>query len=86
MAKGNVADAVGLMVILAGSSAICTPLLLRFLLPLLAESQTLRVDGLKVVLTLLVTQLLPLFAGLSVRQWHPSLAHKLKHPADRVAK
>jgi len=85
IAKGNVAAAVGLMVILAGSSAICAPVLLRFLLPFMARGQTLRVDALKMVVTLLLSQLLPLFAGLSVRHWRPALADKLRSPADRVS-
>ena len=85
MAKGNVAVAVGLMVILAGSSVFCVPLLLRFLLPLMAKSQNLRVDALKLVVTLLVSQLLPLFAGLCLHQWRPAMANKLKHPADRMS-
>jgi BASS family bile acid:Na+ symporter len=85
MAKGNVAAAVGLMVVFAGSSAICAPLLLRFLLPLVARSQILRVDARKMVATLLLSQLLPLFAGLSVRQWRPALADKWKLPADRTS-
>src|SRR5215475_6172448 len=36
MAKGNVTRAVGLMMVLAGSSALLAPLLLRLLLPLVA--------------------------------------------------
>jgi BASS family bile acid:Na+ symporter len=43
MAKGNVAAAIGLMVLLAGSSAICAPLLLRLLLPVMTRSQALSV-------------------------------------------
>lgn len=37
------------------------------------------------VKTLLSSQLLPLCAGLSVRQWRPALAERLKPPADRVS-
>jgi BASS family bile acid:Na+ symporter len=85
MAKGDVPAAVGLMVILASSSVFCAPLLLRLLLRLTAKDQILRVDVFKLVVTLLVSQLLPLFAGLSLRQWRPAIADKLKHPADRVS-
>jgi BASS family bile acid:Na+ symporter len=85
MARGNVAAAIGLMVILAGSSAICTPLLLRALLPLMRKSQTLRVNLFRMVLMLLLTQLLPLFAGLTVCQSFPALAGRLKHPADLLS-
>ena len=85
IARGNVATAVGLMVILAASSTICAPLLLRFLLPLLTESRTVRVDLLRMVVMLLLSQLLPLFTGLSVRHYRPALADRLEHPADMVS-
>ena len=41
MAKGNVPVSVGLMVVLAGSSAILAPLLLTILLPLVARGASL---------------------------------------------
>jgi BASS family bile acid:Na+ symporter len=82
IAKGNVATAVGLMVLLAGSSALAAPLLLHFLLPLLSASKTLHVDAVKIVVTLLVTQLAPLCLGLSIRHWLPGLANKLQAPAN----
>lgn len=85
MAKGNIAAAVGLMVILAGSSTICTPLLLRALLPLTAKNQFQRVDIFRMVTMLLFTQLLPLFAGLALRQSYPALASTLKRPGDRLS-
>ncbi|MBV8137109.1 MAG: bile acid:sodium symporter [Deltaproteobacteria bacterium] len=85
IARGNVATAVGLMVILAASSTICAPLLLRFLLPLMTESRTVRVDLLRMVVMLLLSQLLPLFTGLSVRHYRPALADRLEHPADMVS-
>src|SRR5436190_6204258 len=49
MAKGNTAVAVGLMVVLAGSSAILAPLLLRLLLPLMSGDQPLKIDAAKIV-------------------------------------
>jgi bile acid:Na+ symporter, BASS family len=85
IAVGNVAAAVGLMVILAGSSAIAAPLLLRLLLPLLAGSDSLQVDAVKIVVTLLVTQLLPLCLGLALRHWRSSLAEKLLKPAHLIS-
>src|SRR5262249_45455519 len=66
IARGNVPVAVGLMVILAGSSAILSPELLSVLLPLMTEGATVRVDPLGLVATLLATQLLPLLAGLLI--------------------
>jgi BASS family bile acid:Na+ symporter len=86
IAKGNVPVAVGLMVLLAGSSAMLAPLLLGVLLPLVSEGQPLQVDAVKISLTLLVTQLLPLCAGMAIRQWRPALADRLQKPADLVSK
>jgi bile acid:Na+ symporter, BASS family len=85
LAKGNVGAAVGLMVLLASSSAILAPPLLRLLLPLMAQSQSMKIDTTKMIETLLVSQMLPLFAGLGLREWRPNLAGALKRPADRVS-
>src|SRR5437588_10908106 len=49
MAKGNVTLAVGLMVLLAGSSAILAPLLLGPLLSVVAQGSTLKLDVLKII-------------------------------------
>jgi len=84
LAKGNVPVAVALMVILAGASAILAPLLLSALLPLVAGRGDLRVDTLKIVTTLLVCQLTPLFIGLVLRERRPRLAEKLKKPGPRM--
>ena len=82
MAKGNVGVSVGLMVILAGASAILAPLLLGILLRFMSGGELLHVDTLKMVKTLLVSQLLPLSAGLAVRLRRPNLAHRLKKPCE----
>lgn len=84
MAKGNVIIAVGLMVILAGSSALLAPLLLYFLLPMVSGSGDLKVDAFKIVLTLLMSQLVPLGVGLLIRNRNPLLAAKLQKPANRL--
>jgi BASS family bile acid:Na+ symporter len=73
------------MVILAGSSALVAPILLSLLLPLMVREATLQVDAVKIVGTLLVTQLLPLCAGLAVRHWRPNLAERLQKPANRLS-
>jgi BASS family bile acid:Na+ symporter len=93
IAKGNVGVAVGLMVILAGSSALAAPLLLQILLPVVlrflralpADSAPLAIDGGKIVMTLLVAQFLPLCAGLGMRHWRPALADRLKRPANVIS-
>jgi BASS family bile acid:Na+ symporter len=86
IARGNVAVAVGLMVVLAGSSAIVAPVLLSCLLPLMSGSEALTVDAAKIVVTLLVTQLIPLGAGVALRQCRPKLAERLQGPATLASK
>ncbi|MCR4411200.1 MAG: hypothetical protein NUV77_02105 [Thermoguttaceae bacterium] len=85
IAKGNVAVSVGLMVVLAGSSALVAPLLLYWLLPLMSRSEALDVNAAKMVFTLLVIQLLPLCAGLGVRHWLPNMARGLLKPANLLS-
>jgi bile acid:Na+ symporter, BASS family len=85
MAKGNVTIAVGLMIILAGSSAIVAPLLLALLLPLLAGNTALEVNALKLVGTLFGAQLLPLCLGLWIRHSRPRLADRLRKPASALS-
>jgi bile acid:Na+ symporter, BASS family len=85
LAKGNVAVSVGLMVILAGSSALVAPLLLYVLLPYVSSGTSLSVDAGKMVVTLLVTQLLPLCLGVTMRDWRPNLAARLLKPANRLS-
>ncbi len=93
MAKGNVGVSVGLMVILAGSSALAAPLLLQVLLPIVlrflpalpTDAAPLAIDGAKVVATLLVAQFLPLCTGLGLRQWRPALADRLKRAANLIS-
>jgi BASS family bile acid:Na+ symporter len=85
MAKGNVNIGVGLMVVLASSSAILAPLLLGFLLPLLAGSAFVQINVLKMIGTLLGAQLLPLGVGGWIRHSHPIFAAKLKKPAGTLS-
>ncbi|HWB10854.1 MAG TPA: bile acid:sodium symporter [Pirellulales bacterium] len=86
IAKGNVATSVGLMVILASSSAIVAPLLLSVLLPLVSSDVELRIEATRLIATLFVTQLLPLCAGLGLRVWRPKLAAKMQPPASLLSK
>src|SRR5262249_34168345 len=78
----DVAEAIGLMVILAGSSAVVSPLLLEVLLPLVARGEAARIDPFGMVSTLLITQLLPLLLGLLVRHRRPQLAERLLRPFE----
>jgi bile acid:Na+ symporter, BASS family len=86
LAGGNVAISAGLMMVLAGSSVIVAPLLLSVLLPFTTGTGELRVDALRMLGTILVTQLLPLGSGLAVNYWRPDLAARLLKPAVAVGK
>jgi BASS family bile acid:Na+ symporter len=86
LARGDLAVSAALMVILAGSSAIAAPLLLRVLLPLVSEGESLRVDPARIGGTLLLVQLVPLCVGLAVHQWFPILAARLQSPASLVGR
>ena len=85
MAKGNVVTAIGLMVILAGSSAIVAPVLLSSLLSVVAYDSTVTVNVSKMIMTLLISQLLPLCAGLYVRDRHPAFAARIKKPFGKLS-
>ena len=86
IARVNVPMAVGLMVILAGSSAILSPVLLRLLLPWVSGGVAPSIDVFGMVSSLLITQLLPLCLGLFVRHWRPELADRLLGQLGLVTK
>ena len=85
MARGNVNVAVGLMVVLAASSAILAPILLSFLLPLVARGANLKIDTFKIVTTLLMTQILPLGIGMMVHYRLQKHAAKLQKRANLLS-
>jgi BASS family bile acid:Na+ symporter len=86
IARANVPMAVGLMVILAGSSAIVSPMMLRALLPWVSGGDAPHIDLIAMVGALLTTQLLPLLLGLLVRHQLPQLAKALLGPLDLVSR
>ncbi len=85
LAKGDVPVSVGLMALLAASSAFLSPLALKLVLPLTAGDRTLTIDIVKMDATLLATQLLPLAAGLLIRARRPELAERLAGPSKRLS-
>lgn len=86
IARGNVPMAVGVMVILAGSSAIVSPLLLQVLLPQVSGGEAPRVDLMGMLAALIITQLLPLLVGLLMKHRRPQLADRLLRPFDLIGK
>jgi BASS family bile acid:Na+ symporter len=84
-AGGNVVTAVGLMIVLAGSSALLAPLLLRALIPITSGSQAVSLNAGKMIAVLLGAQLLPLCIGLGVRRLLPALSTKSQQPMSTLS-
>jgi BASS family bile acid:Na+ symporter len=85
VAQGDESMATGLMVILAGLSAVMTPALLSLLLDWTAPESNVVVAYGPILLTLLLTQLLPLACGLAVHHWAPAATHKAARPVRAIA-
>jgi BASS family bile acid:Na+ symporter len=85
IARGNVAWAIGLMVILGALSAVLAPLLLGLVLRRFAEETPLAIDPLSIVRLLLVAQLLPLAVGMAIRQLAPAITVRIVRPVGAVA-
>ena len=74
------------MVVLAGTSAIVSPVLLRLLLPWVSGGEALDIDLIAMLGALFGTQLIPLLLGLFVRHWRPQVADRLRPTLDLVSK
>lgn len=85
IAKGDVTLSVGLMVVLAASSAVLAPVLLGLLLPLAVADTVVKINILKMIGTLLGAQLLPLCVGLWIRNSHPLLAERFQRAAKALS-
>jgi bile acid:Na+ symporter, BASS family len=84
-AKGDTTFATGQTVMLAGLSALLSPVLLSVLLPRLLPANQLQIDYAAIVGTLLVSQMLPLAIGLAIHHFAPKLAGGLAKPLGLVA-
>jgi BASS family bile acid:Na+ symporter len=80
IARGNVPWSIGMMLILAGFSAILSPALLSLLLARMAPDSSLHIRYLAIVQTLLITQLLPLAIGLGIHHMAPGLSQAIVKP------
>lgn len=85
IAKADVPTAIGLMVILAGLSAILSPLLLASLLGYFCPQSDVQVNYFSIVQTLLVTQMLPLAIGLGLHEYLPRKAAWIVTPLNSLA-
>jgi bile acid:Na+ symporter, BASS family len=85
IAGGNIAWAIGMMVILSGLSAILAPALLAVMVPLLVPESNLQIDYLAIAEALLIAQMLPLAVGLLVHHKAPRFTEKIVKPLTLVA-
>jgi BASS family bile acid:Na+ symporter len=85
VARGDVPWAVGIMLVLAGLSALVTPALLGLLSPWVAPATDVHVNYLGIVRILLVTQLFPLALGLGFRRAAPGWTRRVDKPVGVLA-
>ncbi|MFM2093712.1 MAG: Pantothenate precursors transporter PanS [Planctomycetota bacterium] len=85
IAKADVPAAIGLMVILAGLSAILSPILLATLLRFFCSQNELQVHYLSIVQTLIATQLLPLAIGMAMHAYSPQQTARIVKPFHALA-
>jgi BASS family bile acid:Na+ symporter len=85
IARGDVPWAVSMMLILAGLSAILTPVLLGVFLARIAPETNLNINYPAIVRTLLITQLLPLALGLGIHHGAPRLTRRVVRPVGAFA-
>ena len=85
IARGSVPSAIGMMVILAGSSALLSPALLGVLASRVAPDRNLSVHFMGILGTLLITQMLPLALGLGIHHAAPKVARGIVKPVGLVA-
>jgi bile acid:Na+ symporter, BASS family len=85
IAKGDIPCAIGQMVILAGLSAVISPVLLGLLLAPIIPASELHIDFLAIIRTLLLAQILPLAIGLGINHLAPKLTHRIAKPVDILA-
>jgi BASS family bile acid:Na+ symporter len=81
-AAGNTLYAVSLMGILSILAVVTFPVTALLILPGGADVQ---IDPLRVIRVILVNQLIPLGAGLAVRQFWPTLADDLDGPVSKIS-
>jgi bile acid:Na+ symporter, BASS family len=85
IARGHVPSAIGLMLILAGLSALLSPPLLAVLMSWIAPGSGLRINTMDVVRTLLITQMLPLGLGMAIHHATPNLTRWAVKPVSVLA-
>jgi BASS family bile acid:Na+ symporter len=84
VARADVSLATGMMVLLAGLSVVTSPLLLDLLLAWVAPESNVSIDNRAMLVTLMLTQMLPLAIGLAVHKRAPTIAQRLAHPVRAI--
>ena len=85
VARGDVACAIGQMMILACLSAVLSPALLSLLISRLVPSGDLHIDYVAIVRTLLFAQILPLAVGLEAHRRAPKFTGRIARPVGLLA-
>lgn len=85
LARGNLAQAISMMVLLAALSAVLSPALLAALAPRLTPAGEINVDPLTIARNLFAAQLAPLAIGLALHRWKPTWADRLNRPLSLLA-
>lgn len=84
IAKGRLASATGLLVVLAASTVVLAPVVL-LTLPLFSSGDSVHVPAGHVITTLLAIVLVPLALGIGLREWKPIFADRLLKPATSLS-
>jgi BASS family bile acid:Na+ symporter len=85
IAKGNVTAATALMLLLTSTSAILAPLLLLPSVSFLLPTSPTQISIPKIISSLLITQLVPLGVGLTIRARQPAFAAKHVRAVNRAS-
>lgn len=79
MAKGNMAGAIGIMVLLMAATVVIVPVVLPFVIPGLS------VNPLAIAKPLIALMLLPIVLGLTVKAWKSNIAVSIKPAIDKIS-
>jgi BASS family bile acid:Na+ symporter len=85
LARGSLAAAAGLLVVLAASTVVFAPFVLGILLPRFSTGAPVHVPASHVITTLGLIVLLPLAIGMVIRATRPALADRLQKPANQLS-
>jgi BASS family bile acid:Na+ symporter len=86
LARAKVIVSVGLMLVLAASSAVLSPILLVLAYSWMYPGSILNIDYFSIVKVLLIAQLIPLIAGIAINQWAPKVSAVVAKPIGGFAK